>query len=72
MGGWDGSNGSWCRRILRELFKEGEFMKSVLLMIGGVCAAVAALVVLESKRQKPVEVLAQRLEAAWADHHTVV
>lgn len=46
-------------------------MKSVLLVIGGFCAAVAALMVLESKREKPVEELAHRLEAAWADHHTV-
>lgn len=47
-------------------------MKSALLMIGGLCAAVAALVVLESKREKPVEELAHKLEVAWADHHTVV
>ena len=47
-------------------------MKSVLLAIGGLCAAVAALMVLESKRVKPVEVLAHNLEVAWADHHTVV
>lgn len=47
-------------------------MKSVLLMLGGLCAAVAALVLLESKRDKPVEALAHKLEAAWADHHTIV
>lgn len=47
-------------------------MRKALLMIGGLCAAVAALVVLESKRPKPVEVLAHKLEVAWADHHTVV
>ena len=47
-------------------------MKSALLMFGGLCAAVAALVVLESKREKPVEELAHKLEVAWADHHTVV
>lgn len=47
-------------------------MKSALLMIGGVCAAVAALVVLESRRQRPVEELAHKLEEAWADHRTVV
>ena len=48
-------------------------MKSILLVIGGLCGAVAALMVLESRKKKPVvEDLAHRLETAWADHHTVV
>lgn len=47
-------------------------MKSALLVIGGFCAALAALVLLESNRKKPVAELAHRLEVAWADHHTVV
>ncbi len=48
-------------------------MKSLLLIIGGVCGAVAAFMVIESRRKQPVvEDLAHKLEAAWADHHTVV
>lgn len=54
------------------LVRKRRLMKSVLLAIGGLCAAVAALMILESKRVKPVEVLAHNLEVAWADHHTVV
>ena len=47
-------------------------MKTAFLVIGGLCAAFAALAVLESKnKQRPVEELAHKLEAAWADHHTV-
>ncbi len=46
-------------------------MKGAFLMIGGVCAAMAALLVLQSRRRQPVERLAHRLEVAWADHHTV-
>ncbi len=47
-------------------------MKNVLLVLGGLCAALAALAVLESNRKKPVAELAHNLELAWADHHTVV
>lgn len=46
-------------------------MKSVLMLVGGVCAAAAAVMLFESKRVRPVEELAHRLEEAWADHHTV-
>jgi hypothetical protein len=47
-------------------------MKNVLWMVGGFCAAATGFLVLGSKRRPPVELLAHRLEAAWADHHTVV
>ena len=47
-------------------------MKNVLWMVGGFCAAALGFVVWSSRRTRPVELLAHRLEEAWADHHTVV
>ncbi len=47
-------------------------MKNVLWMVGGICAAAAGFLVWCSQRTQPVELLAHRLEEAWADHHTVV
>jgi hypothetical protein len=47
-------------------------MKNVLWMVGGFCAAATGFLVWNSKRTPPVELLAHRLEEAWADHHTVV
>jgi hypothetical protein len=47
-------------------------MKSVIWMVGGVCAAVAGFLVWGPKRVLPVQELAHRLEDAWADQHTVV
>jgi hypothetical protein len=47
-------------------------MKSILWTVGGFCAAAAGFLVLGRKRTPPVELLANRLEQAWADHHTVV
>jgi hypothetical protein len=47
-------------------------MKSVLWTIAGFCAAAAGLLVWGPKRTQPVELLAHRLEEAWADHHTIV
>ncbi len=47
-------------------------MRNILWMVGGCCAAVAGFLVWGSKRTPPVELLAHRLEEAWADHHTVV
>jgi hypothetical protein len=47
-------------------------MKNVLWMVGGFCAAATGFLVWNSKRTPPVELLAHRLEQAWADHHTVV
>jgi hypothetical protein len=47
-------------------------MKSVLLLVGGCCAAAAGFLVWNRNRTQPVELLAHRLEEAWADHHTVV
>ncbi len=47
-------------------------MKNVLLLVGGFCAAAAGFLVWGCKRTPPVELLAHRLEEAWADHHTVV
>jgi hypothetical protein len=47
-------------------------MKNLLYIVAGVCAAAAGLIAWERSRPQPVEVLAHRLEEAWADHHTVV
>ena len=47
-------------------------MKNLLLVIGGICAAAAGIIVWGPKRVEPVEELAHKLENAWADHHTVV
>jgi hypothetical protein len=47
-------------------------MKNILWTIGGFCAAATGFLVWKSKPNPPVELLAHRLEQAWADHHTVV
>ena len=47
-------------------------MKNVLWMLGGVCAAATGFLVWNREHTPPVELLAHRLEEAWADHHTVV
>ncbi len=47
-------------------------MKNILWMAGGLCAAAVGVLVWGRDRTQPVEVLAHRLEEAWADHHTVV
>jgi hypothetical protein len=52
--------------------KRDNAMKNILWMVGGFCAAAAGFLVWDSKRTPPVELLAHRLEEAWADHHTIV
>jgi hypothetical protein len=47
-------------------------MKNFLWLAGGLCAAAAGFLVWGPKRMKPVQELAERLEMAWGDHHTVV
>jgi len=47
-------------------------MKNVVCMVCGFCAAALGFVVWNSRRTLPVELLAHRLERAWADHHTIV
>ncbi len=47
-------------------------MKSVVWLMGGVCAAVFGFLVVFPKQTQPVEELAHRLQDAWADNHTVV
>ncbi|MEO6805419.1 MAG: hypothetical protein ABI209_04665 [Edaphobacter sp.] len=47
-------------------------MKNVLWMVGGICAATAGFLVWGLNRTPSVELLANRLEEAWVDHHTVV
>jgi len=47
-------------------------MKSVLWWVGGFCAAAAGFLVLGAKRTPTLDDLAESLEEAWADHHTVV
>jgi hypothetical protein len=47
-------------------------MKKALWWVGGFCAAAAGFLVLGACRVQPVETLAQELEEAWSDNHTVV
>ncbi|HSY70391.1 MAG TPA: hypothetical protein VK813_17205 [Edaphobacter sp.] len=47
-------------------------MKNVLWMVGGFCAAAAGFLVWNPNHTRRVELLAHRLEKAWADHHTLV
>ncbi len=47
-------------------------MKSLMWLVGGLCAAAAGFLVWGPKRVAPVQELAHRLEEAWADHHTTV
>ncbi|MDQ2834563.1 MAG: hypothetical protein M3Y50_12635 [Acidobacteriota bacterium] len=46
-------------------------MKNILWLVGGFCAAATCFLVWGPKRTEPVELLAHRLEEAWADHHTI-
>ncbi len=39
-------------------------------MLGGMLTAMALLLIYRGQQPKEVEVLAHRLEEAWADHHT--
>ncbi len=45
-------------------------MKSFIWTLGGVCAAAAGFLVWHRSRIQPVELLAEQLDHAWADHHT--
>ena len=47
-------------------------MRSLLLTVGGFCAAAAGLLVWNAKRTPNVDELAHTLQEAWADHHTSV
>jgi hypothetical protein len=47
-------------------------MKKLLWLLSGMAAATVGFIVWDSKRARPVEELAHRLESAWADHRTVV
>ena len=44
-------------------------MKNILWMMCGFCAAAICLLIWAPRRRKPLEVLAHRLEATWADQH---
>jgi hypothetical protein len=46
-------------------------MKNTLWLVGGFCAAAVGFLLLGSARNQPVELLAHRLEEAWADNHTI-
>jgi hypothetical protein len=41
-------------------------------LLGGLFTALAAWIIYRGQQPRPVEVLAHRLEEAWADHHTRV
>lgn len=47
-------------------------MKNLIWIAGVVTTAWAAYLLVRQNSQQPVEVLAHRLEEAWADHHTQV
>ena len=57
-------------RLAKSTEMRERYMKSWMMIIGGVCAAAAGWIVLSTKRVEPVQELAQQLENAWADHHT--
>jgi hypothetical protein len=47
-------------------------MRNLLLLVGGIGIAAAYFVARRQQQEAaPVEVLAHRLQDAWADHHTV-
>jgi len=58
-------------RTTNQAHVRGQAMKNILWTIGGFCAAATGFLVWRCKRNPPVELLAHRLEQAWADHHTV-
>jgi hypothetical protein len=45
-------------------------MKSVLWMVGGVCAAAIGVILWAPSRVQSVDELAHCLQVAWADNHT--
>ena len=45
-------------------------MKRFIWTLGGVCAAAAGFLVWQRSRMQPVELMADQLEHAWADHNT--
>jgi hypothetical protein len=47
-------------------------MKNILWLVAGFCAAATGFLVWNTNRTPPIQLLANRLETAWADHHTVV
>ncbi len=48
-------------------------MKKVILLLAGVAAAAGCFLISRSPRKpRSVDDLAHDLQAAWADHHTVV
>jgi hypothetical protein len=47
-------------------------MKNLVWLVSGMAAALVGFLVWDRNRVQPVEALAHRLEAAWADHHTVL
>ncbi len=47
-------------------------MRNIVWVIAGFCAAAAGFLVLSAARTPPIDLLAHRLEDAWADHHTIV
>lgn len=48
-----------------------QIMKNVTFAIAGICAAAVGWIVWGPKRIAPVQRLAESLEMAWTDHHTV-
>jgi hypothetical protein len=47
-------------------------MKNILQTVGGFCASAVGCLVWNPGRTQPLQVLAHRLEQAWADNHTFV
>lgn len=59
------TNASGTERVAEE-----QHMKKLIWTVGGVCAAAAGFLVWHRTRLQPVQLLAEQLEHAWADHHT--
>lgn len=47
-------------------------MKGMLYFTVGLCAAAIGIIIWGPRRTVPVQDLANRLQLAWADHHTTV
>jgi hypothetical protein len=54
-----------------EQLKDRQIEKSIWWLTG-FCAAAAGFLIFAPKRTLPIELLAHRLEDAWADNHTIV
>jgi hypothetical protein len=52
--------------------EEDRQIENLFWWLTGFCAAAAGFLIFAPQRTPPIELLAHRLEDAWADHHTIV